>query len=88
MTARYIIDLAVDHFSMASFFSMYCDNGNVVFEGNQTCDKLQNWLHELHDHVGVHTKPGFGTRYLNIESSHTNAAIGQFPEAYSFVSPA
>ena len=27
----------------------------MVFEGNRTCDKLQNWLHDLKDHVNIIT---------------------------------
>ena len=55
MVASYILDLAEDHFSMTKFFGIYRDDGKVVFEGNRTCDELQNWLHELQDHVNIIT---------------------------------
>ena len=55
MVASYILDLAENHFSMTQFFVIYREDGNVVFEGNRTCDELQSWLHDLQDHVNIIT---------------------------------
>ena len=55
MVASYTLDLAKDHFSRTKFFGVYHNDGNVVFEGNRTSDKLQDWLHKLQDHVNIIT---------------------------------
>ena len=51
MVASYIIDLAKDHVSIASFFGIYRDDGNVLFEENRTCKELQKWLQALQVHM-------------------------------------
>ena len=78
MVASYILGLAEDHFSMTQYFGIYRDDGNVVFEGNRTCEELQSWLHDLQDHVNTITdgdiqftmdiwKPGEVSRILSGE---------------------
>ena len=44
MVAGYLLELADDHFAMTSFFGMYRDDGNVIFEGEKSNDDIKDWL--------------------------------------------
>ena len=47
MVAGYLLDLAENHFEMTTFFGMYRDDGNVVFDGIRSADELKTWLAEF-----------------------------------------
>ena len=51
MVAGYLLDLAESHLEMTTFFGMYRDDGNVVFDGIRSADELKTWLAEFQTKV-------------------------------------
>ena len=78
MVAGYLLELAERHFEMTTFFGMYRDDGNVVFDGNRSAEELTIWLADFQFQARVNSDVGgmtpslqwtFGSQERNPEQS-------------------
>ena len=51
MVADYLIEKAEEEFALTKFFGIYRDDGEIVFEGEQSTAELEQWLYWFQERI-------------------------------------